>query len=173
MDRFENRTHRKNISIRQSGFGDDAWIQLEPLSTTIFTWEDPYGKKSVDTRILSDSSIVVWELDLEGNATCTSDELGLQFHSVDMGDVKVARFTENRMLGSNITAEPRFLVPSGNWGTSQVSNMQKTSPLELIVELGVVGLSVIDHQPKELSYFYLERVSVSYSTGYDGGKTSR
>ncbi|KAK1286591.1 hypothetical protein QJS10_CPB20g01337 [Acorus calamus] len=46
-------------------------------------------------------------------------------------------------------------------------------PLELIVELGVVGISVIDHRPKELLYLYLERVFISYSTGYDGRNTSR
>ncbi|CAI9287577.1 unnamed protein product [Lactuca saligna] len=45
--------------------------------------------------------------------------------------------------------------------------------LTIIVELGVVGVSLVDHRPKELAYFYLERVYVSYSTGYDSGTTSR
>jgi vacuolar protein sorting-associated protein 13A/C len=90
-----------------------------------------------------------------------------------MGDVKVGRFTNYQ--GSTSREESMSLTPAGNWGTSHVqSAMQNAAaPIELIVELGVVGISVVDHRPKELSYMYLERVFVSYSTGYDGGSTSR
>ncbi|KAG0474784.1 hypothetical protein HPP92_014470 [Vanilla planifolia] len=47
-----------------------------------------------------------------------------------------------------------------------------TFPLELIIELGIVGF-LIDHKPRELLYLYLEKVFASFSTGYDAGKTSR
>lgn len=89
-----------------------------------------------------------------------------------MVSIKVARFTEVSISSSH--EEIRSLTP-GNWGTSRMQRetQHNSSPIELIVELGVVGLSVVDHRPKELSYLYLERVFVSYSTGYDGGATSR
>ncbi|KAK9266873.1 hypothetical protein L1049_027132 [Liquidambar formosana] len=175
--RMENRTLKKRISIRQSGFGDDVWIQLEPLSTTNFSWEDPYGQKLIDAKVDSDNSIAVFKLDVEKIGLCSVEDRGvrLQFHVLDMGDVRVARFTDDNTLGPSSHEEIRFLTPAGNWGNSHVqSKMQNNgAPLELIVELGVVGISVADHRPKELSYLYLERVFISYSTGYDGGTTSR
>jgi vacuolar protein sorting-associated protein 13A/C len=174
FNRIENRTD-KMISIRQSGFGDNAWIKLEPLSTKKFAWEDPYGQKIVDAMVDSDSRNSIWKLDMEGTGISSAEdaELGLQFHVVEMGDVKVGRFTNYQ--GSTSREESMSLTPAGNWGTSHVqSAMQNAAaPIELIVELGVVGISVVDHRPKELSYMYLERVFVSYSTGYDGGSTSR
>lgn len=171
--RIENRTFGRKISIRQSGFGEDAWIQLEPLSTSAFSWEDPYGQKSIDAKIDSCGTIGVWRLELERTGLYSAEhELGLQFHVLEMGSIKVARFTEVSISSSH--EEIRSLTP-GNWGTSsmQRETQHNSSPIELIVELGVVGLSVVDHRPKELSYLYLERVFVSYSTGYDGGATSR
>lgn len=173
MNRIENRTISKTISIRQSGFGEDAWIPLEPLSTSTFAWEDPYGQKLLDAKIDGHGSAGVWRLDLErtGLYSAVEVELGLQFHVLEIGDIKVARFTEDRASSSH---EIRSLTP-GNWGNSQMQReTQSTStPMELIIELGVVGVSVVDHRPKELSYLYMERVFVSYLTGYDGGTTSR
>nr|GEW79812.1 hypothetical protein [Tanacetum cinerariifolium] len=69
----------------------------------------------------------------------------------------------------------RSLVSFENWKIANMPNTEQknSSPLELIVELGVVGVSLVDHRPKELCYLYLERVFISYSTGYDGGTTSR
>lgn len=67
------------------------------------------------------------------------------------------------------------LMPEGNWGGSyiQASMPDQGSPLELILELGIVGISVVDHKPRELAYLYMEKFFISYSTGYDGGTTSR
>ncbi|XP_037495569.1 uncharacterized protein LOC105636609 isoform X2 [Jatropha curcas] len=173
--RIENRTIRKRISIRQSGFGDDSWILLEPLSTTNFSWEDPYGQKFIDCKIDGNGKIGVCRFDLErtGMSFAEDSETGLQFHVTEMGDIKFARFTDNKGPTSN--GDSTSLTPAVYWGNSnRQSEMQNaSSPVELIVELGVVGISVVDHRPKELSYLYLERVFVSYSTGYDGGRTSR
>lgn len=98
----------------------------------------------------------------------------MSFHVVEMGDTKVARFVDDRILGSNPGEEGRSLTSAGirkNFNTSKME--ENAAPLELIVELGVFGVSIVDHRPKELSYLYLERVFISYSTGYDGGATSR
>ncbi|KAA8522113.1 hypothetical protein F0562_012573 [Nyssa sinensis] len=175
--RIENRTISKTISIRQSGFGDDAWIKIGPLSTTNFSWEDPYGQRLIDAEIYSGNSTVAWKLDLDKTGPCTADnsELGLFFHVVEMGDIMVARFIDDRTIRSSSNEGSRFLTPVGNWGNSHMQSRTQddATPLELIVELAVVGLSLVDHKPKELSYLYLDRVFISYSTGYDGGSTSR
>ncbi|XP_028077973.1 LOW QUALITY PROTEIN: uncharacterized protein LOC114279888 [Camellia sinensis] len=175
--RLENRTINKTISIRQSGFGDDTWVQLEPLSTTNFSWEDPYGQRFIDAKIHSGSSTVVCILDLDKAGSCSLEDggLGLSFHVVEVGDIKVARFTDDRASGSSSNEVGRSLTSAGNWKNShmQRKTQENAAPFEIIVELGVVGVSVIDHRPKELSYLYLERVFISYSTGYDSGTASR
>lgn len=175
--RIENRTTSRKISICQSGFDEDSWVHLEPHSTTNFSWEDPYGQKYIDAKIDCGSGIGVWKLDLEttGLHAAENGELGLQFHVLEMGDFKVAWFTDEKTSASNSAEEIRCLPLDVNWEHSYMqTKIQKDAlPIEVIVELGVIGVSVIDHRPKELSYFYLERVFISYSTGYDGGTTSR
>lgn len=110
-----------------------------------------------------------------GLCAAENEELGLQFHVVEMADIKVVWFTDKRDSGSNSSEEIRCLPLVGKWEHSytQTKIQDNTSPIELVVELAAIGVSIIDHRPKELSYFYLERVFISYSTGYDGGKTSR
>jgi vacuolar protein sorting-associated protein 13A/C len=177
LNRIENRARGKIISICQSGFGEDAWIQLQPLSTTNFSWEDPYGQKFIDAKVAGNDSGSVWKLDLErtGLISAEEPELGLQFLVVEMGDIKVARFMDDRTSGSSSHKEIRYPTHTGIWGNThmQSKKLNNAAPIEIMIELGVFGVSVIDHRPKELSYLYLERVFISYSTGYDGGTTSR
>ncbi|XP_068305501.1 uncharacterized protein [Pyrus communis] len=169
--RIENRTVSKTISIRQSAFDEDAWIRLAPLSTTNFSWEDPYGQKIIEAKVDS-ATIGPWELDLERTGICYENEgLELQFYVMEVGDIKVARFTDTTTSGTSLD-----LQIVGNWRHSQVQNTiqnNSASPVELIIEFGIVGISIVDHRPKEVSYFYFERVFVSYWTGYDGGTTTR
>ncbi|ESW28603.1 hypothetical protein PHAVU_002G003000 [Phaseolus vulgaris] len=172
--RIENRSPNKALSIRQSGFGEDAWIQLQPLSATNFSWEDPYGNKFLDAKLRDGDSNAIWKLDLERSGL-SSVEFGLQFHVIDRGDIIIVKFTNDRMASSSSHEEIRGPVTSGKGGVSGAQDEMQSSvtPFELLIELGVVGISLVDHRPKELSYLYLERVSLTYSTGYDGGKTSR
>nr|AFN89138.1 vacuolar protein sorting 13 [Mesembryanthemum crystallinum] len=172
--RIENRTSSKTISICQCGFDDDQWIHMIPLSTKNFSWDDPYGQKSVSVRVCSDSNVFTSTLNLETTTMCLLEgETGVQFQLVDTGDIKVARFTEE--LPSSLSSQDAQLVMSGNWGGFHMQRkVQNTvSPLELTIEFGVLGLSVVDHRPRELLYLYLDRVYIAYSTGYDGGTTSR
>ncbi|KAJ7944655.1 pleckstrin-likey (PH) domain-containing protein [Quillaja saponaria] len=175
--RIENRTSSEAISIRQSGFGEDAWIQLQPLSATNFSWEDPYGQKFIDAKVDSDqrSAICRLELGQTGSYTADEGEFGLQFLVMEVGDIKVAKFTRISMPSCSSNTEIWAPTLVGNWEVSGIQSEVQTSatPFELLIELGMVGISVVDHKPKELSYLYLERVFLSYSTGYDGGRTSR
>lgn len=147
---------------------------MQPLSTTNFSWEDPYGDKFLDAKLSADDSTAIWKLDLARTGLCSS-EFGLQFHVIDGGDIIIAKFKDNRMLNSSSSEEIRGPMPGGRWRVSGVQGEMQNSatPFELLIELGVVGISMVDHRPKELSYLYLERVFLSYSTGYDGGRTSR
>ncbi|KAF8380625.1 hypothetical protein HHK36_028114 [Tetracentron sinense] len=82
-----------------------SYIWLQPLSTTNFSSEDPYGQRLIDAEIHIGSSIAVQKFGLE----------------------------------------------------MTVSKMQNNAaPVELIVEMRVVGISVIDHRPRALSCLYLE-----------------
>ncbi|XP_020979196.1 uncharacterized protein LOC107640015 [Arachis ipaensis] len=172
--RIENRTTDKPLSIRQSGFGEDAWIHLQPHSTINFSWEDPYGDLFLDAKLSYVDSSPLWKVDF-GRTELSSAELGLQFDIIDGGDIITARFRDDSILKSSSHEDIRGSMAGGNRGVSGVqADMQNSAiPFEILIELGVVGISMIDHRPKELSYLYLERVVLSYSTGYDGGRTSR
>ncbi|KAI6702353.1 hypothetical protein NL676_011489 [Syzygium grande] len=171
--RMENRIGDKKISIRQAGFNENYWIQMEPFSTTNFSWEDPYGQKFIEAKV-DDGTSGVWKFDLEesGLHLVEQGELKMKFHVFEMVDVKVGRFVDDKT--SNLD-ENMLLTSTGNQGSTQLpaKKQNEATPLELIVELGVLGVSLIDHRPKELSYLYLERVFISYSTSYDGGTTTR
>lgn len=174
--RIENRTKRKVIRLRQSGFCNDAWIQLLPLSTTNFSWENPYGQKLIDAEIYSGNSSRVWKFDLEKSGFCSeSDGLGLLFRVIDMADVRVARFIDEGAALLSSKEGSMSLAEVGNLGSSHIQNqMQENgSHLQVTVELGAIGVSIVDHRPREVLYLYLDRVFISYSTGYDGGTTSK
>ncbi|PIN17888.1 hypothetical protein CDL12_09445 [Handroanthus impetiginosus] len=171
--RIENRTRNSAIRFRQTGFGDGAWILLQPLSTANFSWEDPYGQKVIETEVYSDRGTGIYKLDLDKSGLFPiDDDSGLFLHVTNMGDIKVVRFVK-------ICTRPKegsgSLILGENWGGSHVQTKmpEQGSPLELILELGGVGISVVDHRPRELAYLYMKKFFISYSTGYDGGTTSR
>ncbi|XP_022737877.1 uncharacterized protein LOC111290709 isoform X2 [Durio zibethinus] len=165
--RIENRTIDKTICIRQSGFGEYAWITLGALSTTNFSWEDPYGQKIIDAKIDGDCNNQVWKVDLERAGQFSPDEeLGMQLHLFEIGNIKVVRFMDDWTWKLSTHEDTRSLTAAGK-------PLIDVTPVEIIIELGVVGVSVVDHLPKELFYLYLDRVFMSYSTGYDCGTTSR
>ena len=146
---------------------------MQPLSTTNFSWEDPYGDKFLDAKLSDDDSSALWKLDL-GRTGLFSAQFGLQFHVINGGDIIIAKFRDDSMLNSSSHEDIRGPMAGQNLGVSGVqAEMQNSAPFEILIELGVVGISLVDHRPKELSYLYLERVFLSYSTGYDGGRTSR
>ena len=101
-----------------------------------------------------------------GQFSAGEGELGIQFHVFEIGNIKVVRFTDDWTWKLTSHEDTRSLTAAGK---PQID----ITPVEIIIELGVVGVSVVDHKPKELFYLYLDRVFISYSTGYDGGTTSR
>ncbi|CAI9095544.1 OLC1v1031527C1 [Oldenlandia corymbosa var. corymbosa] len=173
--RFENRTRKMQMKIRQCGFGDDAQLHLYPLSTNNFCWEDPYGQKLIDVEIYDSNSSTICNFNLDNPGLLSEGEsLGLLLHVLDLGDIKVARFLETTPLASPRNGH-KSMIPARSFQSSLIDTktQENGSPLELIVELGACGVSIVDQRPKELSYLYLERVYISYSTGYDSGTTSR
>ncbi|XP_068635813.1 uncharacterized protein [Aristolochia californica] len=174
--RIENRIRATAIKFRQSGLSDDAWIHLLPLSTTNFSWEDPCGQKLIDVGIHRGTNFIVQKFSLEKIEDISNNgrEQGIKLHVVEIEDITVARFIDAHET-AELGVKPENVASSGSRGASVIqSKIQKNNvPLELIVELGVVGVSLVDHRPRELLYLYLERVFISYSTWYDGGATSR
>ncbi|KAK6146409.1 hypothetical protein DH2020_020278 [Rehmannia glutinosa] len=168
---IENRTRNNTIRVRQTGFGDDAWIQLQPLSTANFSWEDPYGQAVIDTEVSGGSNTGIYKFDLDkAGFSSIDDNSGLCLHVANIGDIKVVRFVNLDTLLSKSKEGRGSLMLGGNWGNTRIQAKmpEQGSPLELILELGVIGISVVDHRPRELAYLYVEKLFLSYSTGYDG-----
>jgi len=162
------------IKVRQSELDDDAWILLKPLSTSRFSWDDPYGQKLLDVGINYGTENFVRNINLEKLMDSTRElrAYGVKLQIMEFGDIKIVRFTDVKQslsVGSDEKPEPTRSSSSSLRNEMEAS----TAPLELIIELGILGVSLIDHRPRELLYLYLEKVFVSYSTGYDVGTTSR
>nr|CAB3500118.1 unnamed protein product [Digitaria exilis] len=173
--RIENRTSSTTISTRQSSLGEDSWIQVKPLSTRKYSWDDPYGQKAIDVSIQKGDVTSVLCVDLENpiGSYTSFREHGLNFSIIETGDIKIWKFTDY------LRKEEVYGLPGSEFIDDQALALKEneietdTSPLELIVELGVVGISLIDHKPRELLYLHLQKVFISYMTGYDSGTTSR
>uniref|UniRef100_A0A0Q3N5I8 PH domain-containing protein n=1 Tax=Setaria italica TaxID=4555 RepID=A0A0Q3N5I8_SETIT len=173
--RIENRTSSTTISTRQSGLGEDTWIQVKPLSTRKYSLDDPYGQKAIDVSIQKGDVACVLCVDLENpvGSYTSFREHGLKFSIVETSDIKILKFTDS------LRKEEVYGSPGSELIDHQASALKENEiepdakPLELIVELGVVGISLIDHKPRELLYLHLQKVFISYMTGYDSGTTSR
>ncbi|KAI4338425.1 hypothetical protein MLD38_023489 [Melastoma candidum] len=165
--RIENRTLGK-ISVRQSAFDDDCWIPIESLSTSNFCWEDPYGQKFLDAKFGGDCGSAIFKFDLEkaGLFPTGDGEMRIKLRVLETGNIKVAQFFDE----GNASIEEH--IEAGYNELSDVA-MQRQSGLEIITVLGVVGVSFVDHTPKESLYLYLERVYMSYTMGYEKGATTR
>lgn len=148
---------------------------LKPLTTTNFSWEDPYGQKFLDAKVESDHRSGVSKLDMEKGVFDSElfRELGVNFQVKEIGDIKIARFIDDDSTSQSPNEIIALTSVEDRGFSPERPTEHTTTTLEFIIEMGLVGISLVDHRPKELSYFYLERVFVSYSTGYDGGRTSR
>lgn len=175
--RIENRIPNMKINIRQSTLGDDAWVTIHPLSSINFAWEVPYGPNLIDICLQNGNNISFQNISLE-NATGSYAGLrkeGFDFHITESGDKRNVRIIDiKKDLTELLDKQPTNESISNGDGPSLVEKMKTTAPpVEFIIELGVVGISLVDHRPRELLYLSLEKVFVSYSSGYDGGSTSR
>ncbi|KAL6906369.1 hypothetical protein ACP4OV_003970 [Aristida adscensionis] len=174
--RIENRTSSTTVSTRQSGFGQDTWIHVKPLSTRKYSWDDPYGQKLIDVSIQKGDISSVLCVDLDNPVGCSASfrEHGLEFSIVETIDMKILKFTDYLRRKEQVYGSPGSeLIDHQALALNKNETEPGAGPLELIVELGVVGISLIDHKPRELLYLYLQKVFISYMTGYDSGTTSR
>lgn len=174
--RIENRTSSTTISTRQSGLGEDTWIQVKPLSTRKYSWDDPYGQKAFDVSIQKGDVTCFQCVDLENPVASSTSfrEHGLKFNIVETADLTILKFADYPRRQEEEYRSPGYeLIDQQASALKQNETERGAEPLELIIELGVVGISLIDHKPRELLYLHLQKVFISYMTGYASGTTSR
>eukprot|EP01018_Ginkgo_biloba_P007916 Gb_35998 [translate_table: standard] len=177
--RIENRTISKRIKHRQSGLDDEAWQLIKPLSTVNFAWEDPYGQHLLDVIVkhADISCVLKFNIDKVGDYN-PQEGIGatsLWIRVIQIGDIKVVKFFDKERNPEEKLSDVRKTPAAKGEETvldTKMKEQRNTDPLEFVLELGVVGVSIVDQRPMEILYLYLERVFVSYSTGY-GGNTSR
>ena len=163
----------KLIKHHQSGLDDDARQLLKPLSTMNFAWEDPYGHHLLDVLVehTGISSILTVEIDKVGDfyPQDASVTTGICIRVIEVHDIKVVRFFDDKRNPQKIyTAEENAQAANAVESVFQVQSRKQssTTPLEIILEVGAMGVSIVDQTPKEILYLYLQRVFISYSTGY-------
>jgi len=148
---------------------------VKPLSTRKYTWDDPYGQKAIDVSIQKGDVACVLCVDLENpiGSYASFREHGLQFSMVETSDIKILKFTDYPRKDEVYGSPGSELIDHQASALKENEIEPGARPLELIVELGVVGISLIDHKSRELLYLHLQKVFISYMTGYDSGTTSR
>ena len=171
--RIENHTNMKLIKHCQSGLDDDAWQLLKPLSTMNFAWEDPYGQHLLDVLVehTAISSILTVKIDKVGDFYPQDGFVttGICIRVIEVHDIKVVMFFDDKRNPQKIyTAEENAQAANAVESVFQVQRrtQSSTTPLEIILEVGDMGVSIVDQTPKEILYLYLQRVFISYSTGY-------
>lgn len=171
--RIENRTNMKLIKHRQSGLDDGAWQLLKPLSTINFAWEDPYGQHLLDVLVerADTSSVLTVDIDKVGDFYPRDESVttGVWIRVIEVQDIKVVRFFDDKRNPKEIyTSEEKAQSANAVESVFQIQSRTQSSMthLELILEVGIVGVSIVDQRPKEILYLYLQRVFVSYSIGY-------
>lgn len=160
MCRIENRTRGKTIQVQQSGLEEEAWIHLEPCTTKKYSLENPYGRKVLEVGVHSRESISIHLVNLEKPSETSvnmREKHGIQLRIIDVGGLKVVTFMDERNEIQMGRCDPSV--------TMQKELRSTSMRFEVIVELGVVGVSLIDHWPKELLYLRLQRVFISYLAG--------
>ena len=153
--------------------GNDAWQLLKPLSTMNFVWEDPYGQHLLDVLVehTGISSILTVEIDKVGDFYPQDGSITtvICIRVIEVHDIKVVMFFDDKRNPQKIyTAEENAQAANAVESVFQVQSrtQSSTTPLEIILEVGAMGVSIVDQTPKEILYLYLQRVFISYSTGY-------
>ena len=174
--RIENRIADMKINIRQSTLGDDSWVTVHPLSSISYALEAPNGPTLVDIYIQNGNNTTSQTISLESIPGWDAGlcKEGFYLYGVDCGDVKIVRILNiKKELAEKLEKHHADESTSNGDNKSCIEKKPSASPVELVIDLGVVGISLVDHRPRELLYLSLEKVFLSYFSNYNGGNTSR
>jgi vacuolar protein sorting-associated protein 13A/C len=190
------------IKFRQVGFDDDAWRWIKPHSTVAFAWDNPQGDQLLevipdgDTSSSSSSSSYTGLIRIDVNkvgdhpvlsTTNGPDTRNICIRVLEAVDIKVVRFFDQEMTirqSRNSSAEDEgeieMSVPmEGASQPMQANNLDKRpdapSQFKFVLDVGKLGLSIVNHRPQELLFLHMERVKVeiSYSSGSSSENTNR
>lgn len=186
--RIENRTKSKHILYRQirtsdqAETADDGWETVKAHCTRSFAWENPQGEQILEVAVngVNISPIQRYDINKAGDHPVLVSEASANVCAAVMehGELKVVRFYESEVQNEQISSALEVevaAVAEGSGGTDSSQQVGSSEPpsstqLEVVVDIGKFGLSVCDHNPREILFLCLENVTFSYSTG-DG--TSR
>ncbi|KAH7316123.1 hypothetical protein KP509_21G079300 [Ceratopteris richardii] len=174
--RLENRMQKVEIQYRQKGLHNEDWQMLQPCSATLYAWDDLEGEQILEVVMGAGSIAEYKTYDInECRTDLHQQNNGSSFFCevAEMGSFKLVRFCEFRTrgligqsgAGRSSASEHDMLVRAGCSADHHGSSF---SDIEVQLELGQFGISIIDSKLKELLYLYMENMSVVYATGYEG-----
>ncbi|KAI5072395.1 hypothetical protein GOP47_0012501 [Adiantum capillus-veneris] len=170
--RFENRMRDMELQYRQKGSSDENWQLLQPCSASLYVWENLEGEELLEVLVAQDgvSDCETYDINKPGKyyhqqMSCLKNYF---CEILEVGSVKVVKFCEfsenshEKEPSTSGTAEPSQPL------TVDVNPSSSSSRMEVQLELGQLGISLIDLKLRELLYLYMEKVSFVYATGYAG-----
>ncbi|MCO5611230.1 hypothetical protein L7F22_065481 [Adiantum nelumboides] len=170
--RLENRMRNMELHYRQKGSSDEDWQILQPCSASLYVWENLEGEQLLEVLVSQAgvSNCETYDINKPGKYY---HQQGSSFNNcfceiLEVGTVKVVKFCElnknprNQEPSTSGTAEPSQIL------TVDVNGSSSSSRMEMQLELGQLGISLIDLKLRELLYLYMEKVSFVYATGYAG-----
>ncbi|CAM6084054.1 unnamed protein product [Calypogeia fissa] len=182
--RFENRTPDVPLKFRQLGLDDDSWQQLKPHSTKTFAWDDPEGQQLLEVVPANTDCTEFFRYEINN----TGDHPELSFGSdlahqvsvrvIELLEVKTVRFYCKIVELEAISEDEEIEASSPGRGDesghelARVDDKQGSAQVEVVVNIGKLGVSIIDQHPREILYLSLDNVITSYQIGF-GERTSR
>lgn len=173
--RLENHMKHIKIQYRQSGLDDGAWQFLQPGSADLYAWENPCGEQLLEVLTVGDhiSTSEKFDITRTGDHYPSEEDMSVSFYCqvLEIGDVKVVRFSQigkRRSQTTHCEGQGASTRSASSSKSLPVEADGSSSQLEIQLELGQVGFSMIDLKPRELLYLYMEKLSFFYALGYVG-----
>lgn len=148
------------LQYRQKGLGDEAWQFLQPCSASSYVWENLEGEQLLEVLIAKSgiSAMETYDINKPGKHYIRerSHSLGYYCEVLEVGSVKVVKVCE-------------FIKNQQSSRGDEAVDSNESSPssqMEVQLELGQLGVSLIDQKLREFVYLCMEKVSFTYVTGY-------
>ncbi|KAG9136747.1 hypothetical protein Leryth_004514 [Lithospermum erythrorhizon] len=174
--RIENRSLFLAVCFRQVGGTSDSLRRLPPNAAVSFSWEDLGRERMLELLIdgMDPMSAQKYNIDEPSNhqqllengtdsrALCVGVIKEEKMHVVKIRDWSAKRISRG-ILHSSLSQ-----VTATNTSAQQAVSSTECE-FHVIVEVGELGLSIVDHTPEEILYFSIQNLLLSYSTGLGSG----
>lgn len=149
---LHNKTTDVNLQFRQRG--SNKWLDLPPLTRIPFSWHDLYGEHRLDVMVENSPQhchiIEANVVSSERKFVTTTPGRHMYSKVTAHAMTRTVHFTNTRMRGSNAAPSHR-----------------QRHFLQVTTKIIGIGVSMIDHMPRELMYITLQGLDCDFSMTHE------